>query len=328
MPEQPPIEVDPPSRRAGNPFYVVFILLAAVCAYGYSLRKDGIFSCPGRGYGPDSYLAYCGAPQYGDFDHGALWYGLQPDIQRFLTAADVLFLGNSRMQFGFSSDTTDRWFAALPATYYLMGFAYWENYSFEWPLMKRLKLHPKVYIVNLDLFFESTKTGPAEIVMGGGDVYAHYQGKRLWQIPHQLACSRSATVCGNSEAFFRSIQTGGYRREGGDSGRFPASFDDGVDQALLSDYLKRGREFFSSISIDHRCVILTVVPSLGTKSGTMKALADGLGFTFVAPQISGLTMFDHAHLDRPSAERWSRAFFEAAGPRIRQCLGRAPAAGS
>jgi hypothetical protein len=31
-------------------------------------------------------------------------------------------------------------------------------------------------------------------------------------------------------------------------------------------------------------------------------------------------MFDHAHLDRPSAERWSRAFLEAAGPQIRECL--------
>ena len=31
-------------------------------------------------------------------------------------------------------------------------------------------------------------------------------------------------------------------------------------------------------------------------------------------------MMDGYHLDGPSAERWSQAFFEAAGPEIRSCI--------
>jgi hypothetical protein len=50
-------------------------------------------------------------------------------------------------------------------------------------------------------------------------------------------------------------------------------------------------------------------------------VARGLGFTLVAPQLEGLTMFDDSHLDRLSAERWSSAFFAAAGPQIQRCVG-------
>jgi hypothetical protein len=37
--------------------------------------------------------------------------------------------------------------------------------------------------------------------------------------------------------------------------------------------------------------------------------------------LKGLQTWDGYHLDQPSAERWSRAFFETAGPEIRSCLG-------
>ena len=41
----------------------------------------------------------------------------------------------------------------------------------------------------------------------------------------------------------------------------------------------------------------------------------------VTPERSeGLQTIDGYHLDGPSAERWSQAFFKAAGPEIRSCL--------
>jgi hypothetical protein len=309
------------NARFGAGYYIAVVILAALAAYVYLLRTEGIFSCPATGYSKDTYLAYCGAPQYGDYDHGALWLGLEPGIQQSPATADVLFLGNSRMQFGLSSDTTDQWFASAQATYFLMGFAYWENYNFEWPLLKRLKVRPKVYVVNMDLFFNTLQTPPALSVMHDADVYAHYRRKRLWQISHRVVCARTAAACGNNEAFYRSIQTGAYLRKGGDVGRFPVSYDSSIDPKIAADYIKRGREFFASIPVDRKCVLITLVPSLGTKAGTTRAIADALGIELIAPQIADLTMFDHSHLDRPSAERWSRAFFEAAGPKIRQCLG-------
>jgi hypothetical protein len=40
----------------------------------------------------------------------------------------------------------------------------------------------------------------------------------------------------------------------------------------------------------------------------------------VAPELEGLSTSDGYHLDRVSADRWARAFLEAAGPEIRSCL--------
>jgi hypothetical protein len=315
--------------RFNSGLYIALVAVASLAAYGYTLRKDGIFSCPGTGYGPDSYLAYCEANQYGDYDHGAFWFGaLEPGVRQFLRGAQVLFVGNSRMQFGFSSDATRSWFAAAGAPYYLMGFAYWENYQFEWPLLQRVKPKPMVYVVNLDLFFGTVESGPARLVMGDSGASSHYRRKRVWQVPHRLICSLGTRICGDHETFFRSISTGEYTRSGGTRIHDPVSFDLQADAGLAADYVKRGREFFRSLPVDRKCILLTIVPSKDTHVGTARAIADALGFTLIAPQIADLTMFDHAHLDRPSAERWSRAFFEAAGPQIRGCLNHGAGAGA
>lgn len=327
----PEVTLKPEAKTSGSPMrvgaYILSILLAAVGSYLYMLRNQSILTCPGTGYGPDSYLAYCQGEQYGDFDHGAFWLDLEPGIRHLAASADVLFLGNSRMQFGFSSDSVERWFTAAGVSHYLMGFAYWENYTFEWPLVKRIKPNPKVLIVNLDGFFRPTETPPAATVMHESDAAGRYGRKRLWQTAHRLLCSRIAGICGSKESFYRSIATGSYTRVGGGTRATAVTYDANVDAQMLADYTRRGREFFSSLPTNHRCVLLTMVPAnplpgsdRTTSSGTAKAIANALGLSLIAPELPALTTFDGSHLDRPSAERWSQAFLDEAAPRIRECL--------
>jgi hypothetical protein len=307
--------------------YILTILMAALGSYIYMLRTQSILTCPGTGYGPDSYLAYCAGEQYGDFDHGAFWFDLEPEIRHLAASADVLFLGNSRMQFAFSSNAAGRWFSAAGVSHYLMGFAYWEDYSFEWPLIKQIRPHPKVLIINLDGFFRDTETPPAKTVMHESDAAGRYKRKRLWQVAHRQICSNFPGLCGSKESFYRSIQTGAYTRVGGDTRTTPISYVSSVDEKGLADYVRRGTEFFSSVTIDRRCVLLTMVPAdpatgaaYSISAGTGKVIANALGLSLIAPELPGLTTFDGSHLDRPSAERWSQAFLEEASPRIRDCL--------
>ena len=90
-----------------NPvLYLSFVLSAAAGAVVLGLRLDSLFACQAAGYGPDRYLAYCQATNYGDYDHGAFWFGLERAALDAAANADVLFLGNSRMQFGLSTDAT------------------------------------------------------------------------------------------------------------------------------------------------------------------------------------------------------------------------------
>lgn len=119
--------------------YVLIILAVMAAAFLYSLRWNGIFACPANAYDGGSYLGYCQASAYGDYDHGAFWFALEPKAREAVASADVLFLGNSRMQFGFSSPALGRWFTANGFRYYLLGFSHSENVTFIGPLLQRLQ---------------------------------------------------------------------------------------------------------------------------------------------------------------------------------------------
>jgi hypothetical protein len=106
-------------------------------------------------------------------------------------------------------------------------------------------------------------------------------------------------------------------------GRFtsePVSYDQDINQNVLASYTTLGKEFLPSLSADRACTILTIVPTVKTGVGTAKAIAAALGLNLVAPRLAGLITFDQSHLDPDSAQRWSAAFLEEAGPQIRKCL--------
>ena len=74
------------------------VLLVVVATFAAKLRTTGVFACPSS-YGDHAYLSDCNASNYGDYDHGAFWFGLEPSAQQAAGRAQVLFLGNSRIQF-------------------------------------------------------------------------------------------------------------------------------------------------------------------------------------------------------------------------------------
>ena len=93
---------------------------------------------------------------YGDYEHGAFWFGLEPALD-FASKADVLFLGNSRMQKAFSTTASADWFSAASAKYYLMGFSYGEHVSFAEMLLD--KMHPQASPDGLTIALQSTCAG-------------------------------------------------------------------------------------------------------------------------------------------------------------------------
>jgi hypothetical protein len=306
--------------RLGPIAYISVILVAALCTYAYTVRTRSAFACPASGYSADRYLAYCSATEYGDFDHGAFWFDLEPGVRENLQSADVLFLGNSRMQFGFSGEPTRRWFSAAGARFYLAGFAYWENVNFEIPLLKRLAPKPRMFIVNVDSYFVSEQTEPAKTVMHDPSALGHYRRKEFWQRPHRFLCGEMPQLCGTHESFFRSVSTGNYLRQGGDAGAYPVTEDPKVDLASLTFSVSAAELLIAALPVERSCVLFTIVPTNDTKRVQAVALAQKLGVNFISPQIAGLTTFDHSHLNADSAARWSAAFFDQAEPDIHRCL--------
>jgi hypothetical protein len=322
------IDATEPLQQAGRKFLLaaksgLYILLLLVVAFGagaYSLRKYGIFGCSASGYMFDSYLGYCGATSYGDYDHGAIWFNLEPAATAAAANARVLFIGNSRTQIAFSSQATTNWFSSLSESYYLLGFSHFENYTFEVPLLRNLHTRAKVFVINIDSFFERSETGPGKTVMRDESAKTRYEEKRQWQRIHRETCTSFKALCGDDIAIFRSRPTGRWRVIGLRSTREPVAYEDVIDRNKLADYTVLARQFLPGLSASHGCTILTIVPSVRTAAGTAKAIADALSFKLVAPRLAGLVTFDQVHLDPESAQRWSSAFFEEAGPQIRKCL--------
>ncbi len=301
--------------------YLFLVLLGVILAAYYRLRTDSLFGCQAAGYSADRFLAYCQTDGYGDFDHGAFWFKLEPEAARAAAASQVLFLGNSRLQYGFSTAATHEWFAQNSRSYYLLGLAYGAQVVFHQALLQRLGAHPRVYIINLDAFFGSHLSGPADMVMHDPGALSHYRTKRFWQTLHRAVCGRVAALCGNSYAIFRNRGSGVWQPSGAISANEAISYLPKADEAEAAREAVAARKFLTTLGVDPRCVIFTLVPTVDTPQLTSAAIAAAVKVDFVAPQIDDLLTFDGSHLDRMSAERWSDQFFDAAGPKIRQCLG-------
>ncbi len=302
--------------------YICLVLVAALMGYAYELRTRGIFACQADGYTADRYLAYCNGVNYADYEHGAFYFDLEPSVQHFVREADVLFLGNSRLQIALSTAATADWFAAASARYYLMGFLYFENELFAEKLLRRFRPRAAVYVINVDDFFDRSESPPVKTILHdakpGIDIRRRDSGSEF----HESICKAVSALCGDQYAIFRSRATGAYYREGvlPQQTITPVSYDWSVDRDLVMHNSANAMDFLSHFA-QGKCVILTMAPLVGAKIGDAKAIAARLGMKLVTPGIlDGLQTFDGYHLDRASAQRWSQAFFQAAGPTIRSCL--------
>jgi hypothetical protein len=302
--------------------YICIVLITILASYGLWLRKHSIFACVANGYTADRYMAYCDNTGYGDYEHGAFWFGLEPSAQEFVKDADVLFLGNSRVQYAFSTKATADWFSGASVPYYLLGFTYYDGVPFAEALLRRIRPKAKVYVINVDDFFSQWESPPATEVMHDPGAGSHYEIKRLWQSVHALICKRAPVICGRNYAIFRSRESGAFSLSRGSSvvNAKPVSYDQGISEDAVGSSTAAAIHFLSDLPVQEDCVILTTIPTAGTKIGNVKAIAAALHKDLVTPEIPELQTFDGSHLDQQSAERWSQAFLQAVGPQIRSCL--------
>ena len=313
---------EPAPSVAGPLRYVVLIVVVTLAAFVYDLRNNGIFACSSSAANePGRYLAYCNSGVYNDYDHGAFWFGLEPDAIRAVQSADALFVGSSRMQFAFSSRATQEWFASRNAHFYLLGFSYSENVLFTGPLLEHLRPQARAYVINADRFFETDWTEPADDVVHGDAAESRYRRKRTWQIPHRFLCGTIPGICGDRIGFVRAAADGTWTLQGSE-GLQPGEIKAAPPQTekQLAERVAAAKNFVAGLPVETGCVFLTVVPSGATPWDEAAALADALGVGLIAPRLDGLHTFDDSHLDRQSAERWSQQFFASAGEKIETCL--------
>jgi hypothetical protein len=300
--------------------YIFVVVLAIVGAFAYKLRTSTVFACQADGYNADQYLAYCNGANYADYEHGAFAFDLEPAALNFAANADVLFLGNSHLQVAFSTVATSDWSSASRERYYLLGFSYSENMIFAELILSKIHPRARVYIINVDDFFVRSETSPMKEILHDPEARHRYEDKRFWQRVHEPICHAFTALCGNDFAIFRSRETGAFTKRTDREKVMPVSYDEDINHDVVSSDAAAAADFLSRLP-RQGCVILTTIPTVVTRIGDANAIAKALGLNLVIPgNLEGLQTYDGSHLDRPSAERWSQAFFKIAGPKILSCI--------
>ncbi len=311
-------------RRASGArpvLYVVILLAVFALAFAAKLRTRGVFACPAA-YGGKAYLSDCNAAGYGDFDHGAFLWGLEPKTREAARNARVLFLGNSRVQFGFSSPVTVRWFEERKIPFFSLGFSHYESVTFFTPVLAQVQPQASAYVINADRFFAEWTSPASQRVLFERDARSRYEEKRFWQGVHRPLCGALPVLCGSEFAVYRTVANGTWFTAGTPPHEPKATADgepSNVDR--WPHYVDLAKSFLAGLKVDRSCIVLTIVPSVTTKRAEAQAIADALGLPLIAPQVEGLTTFDGSHLDVKSAGLWSAAFLQAAGPVLERCAG-------
>ncbi len=142
----------------GRAAHCLFLcLFAASVAVGILAGSVGQMTldnlhCRSSSYGDGNFLAYCRSKLYGDYEHGAIYYGLEPVAMASIRKAQVIFLGSSKTQAGFSSRAVRDYFGGRNIRFFIMGFGYGEASPFALAILKKWQVSPKVVIVNADPF--------------------------------------------------------------------------------------------------------------------------------------------------------------------------------
>jgi hypothetical protein len=275
----------------------------------------------------DRILAYCSAPEYGDYEHGALFYGLEAEMLENLRRADVVLLGDSEMMMAFSEDNVGRFFAQRGIRHFLLGFGYGEASGFALALMKKHSLAPKVLIVNANPFFHGFLSEPATQVMNVDALTrARYEARRWFQRAYPLFCRHTPIACGQTHAsIYRSKTDGRWIWHGTLASPLLArpivQPVPAPDLSLLEEQARIGEEFLATLALDRRCVILTGAPSPRVDTAQLAtALAARLGTASGTADTGNLATIDNAHLNADSAARWSAEVLGRMDGVLAECL--------
>jgi hypothetical protein len=271
--------------------------------------------CSAWGYSSDRYLAYCEGDHYGDYEHTAFYWNQESDVIRKLKEAQVLFLGNSRMQFAISNSATDAFFSqrATPISYYLMGFGFAEPYSFSARMIEKFNLKPKVVIINVDdRFFQGGYSPPAETTLNTNGERLHNILKKGKQFAHRIFCQSrpDSELCGKMNTLYRSRENGFWFT---DHFRVPDItpfvVTGGLDPKKVTKDLPGARDLMSKFSdISPECVVFITIPVPKISAENAESLAKAMGASFVATSTPGESFktLDGSHLTPEDALIWTK----------------------
>lgn len=275
----------------------------------------------------DNFVAFSQSGLFGDYEHGALYYGIETQAVDHLRKADVLILGSSRAAVAFSTKATERVFGSLGAHVYVLAFGYAEQSRFALALIRKYDLHPKAVIIDADPYFvDKTDDQFEKVLQNDPDTYLSYLIKAYFQRAQKVLCNEVSSACGDGLTVYRSAIDGRWQID--DFFRLKAHREIPVTSnwnyriAELPEIVKVAKTFRESLPIPNSCIIITSIPSNEGTPTVAKIVAGKLNASYVVPDLDGLRTFDTRHLVPKDAELWSNAMLKDALHILETCLAR------
>jgi hypothetical protein len=275
------------------------------------------------------FLAYCAAPQFGDYEHGAYYFNLEPDAVARLKQSDVMFFGTSRAQLALSTRAWSDFFRARGVSAYLAGFGFAEAGAFPLALIRKFELKPKAVVVLADPFFKNRSSPHIRVTQPlrwrvVPEMYEFVQ-KKLFIAAGARFCDMRPASCATTQAIvYRSRDDGAWRPSNFDlapkfvvgeqagSGSFTA------DMAAAD--VEFAERFIAATGVPKSCVVLSAAPSpLVNSDAYVAEMGKLVGVSVALPKVRDLTSFDGNHLTPESAERWSAALLSEIGETLARC---------
>jgi hypothetical protein len=313
-------------------YIAVFLLVAGVIGLAYRAVDRGVTSLhclaePPAGH----FLAFCLSPQFGDFEHGAYYYKLEPEALAHFRRADVIFFGSSREQIALSTRAFADFFKQLRIAPYLFGFGYNEQAAFPLALVQREQPKPKAIVVLADPFFQDKSTPHVRVNQWVRwrviPEFYEFAQKKLFIAIGARVCSVWPDRCTPApQLVFRSKQDGAWLLHNFDhSAASPvggAAFFT-LTEAMAAPDLVFAEKFIAATGVPRDCVILSAAPTNSMRAeGYVKEMGRLLGVKVALPALENLSVSDGSHLTPDSAERWSAAMLADARDTLTRCAGK------
>jgi len=306
---------------------VLFLCTAVFHGIGVFRNTAG---CNIRSIQAGEFLAYCENERYSDYEHGAFHYNLEPGSVDAMRRADVLFLGNSRLQLGLDPVLLKESMSAAKLNYFVLGFGYSAQYRFALSLIMRYDLRPKVLVINADPFFDDVLSAPARALLEKDSIeeYVRYSYRKLAQQAKVQVCAKGgflheSRVCaGDRLVLLRNRLDGSWRMRAQitDGEVIPSAGLESDAEPLFSLYADNVLRLRAVSGVEPSCMILLNVPSYSTSLGIAKWLAQETGLIPILPIVTGLKSFDRSHLTSDSSSIWTTAILSAIGPHMTRCV--------
>ncbi len=246
-----------------------------------------------------------------------LYHGLGDSIAN-ARRADILFLGNSRLQLGFDAGVLTEEAASQGLRVFSLGSGHRERANFGLDVIRRHDLRPKIVVVSGGPFlFDDRYSLIAEEAMAMTRFRAAKKWLEVagsWNLQYRLH-----DLVPKLDYFDHELLVGWiHYRSSRDGWWHPALVPDTrrddiaevADEDLEPGMLRRIAQFEAELASRDSLLFLTVTPWDETRLRHIELAERSLGIPNAIPGFEGLTTVDGSHLSPESARIYSRRFWE------------------